>query len=380
MTSEIRPFRLEIDQARLDDVKERLVRTRFPDQPDGAGWDYGVPAGYLRERVDYWRDQYDWRAQEALLNGLPQFVTAIDGQHVHFAHVRSPEPDAVPLLMTHGWPSSPAEFLEVAAPLTNPRAHGGDPADAFHLVLPSLPGTGLSGPARDTGWNIRRIASVLAELMRRLDYERYGAQGGDWGAKISRELGLICPDKVIGVHANGTLGTPVGEIDPRNLTEAERERLAAADLFRRERLGYAMIQRTRPQTVAAALLDSPAGLLAWHADLFEWFDPEQELGPDRLPADYILTSVMLYWLTATAASAARLYHDAEDNAWAAARQRSSVPTGVAIFPTDTGIRAFAEQENNIVRWSEYSRGGHFAARQAPDLLVGDVREFFRPLR
>jgi pimeloyl-ACP methyl ester carboxylesterase len=381
MTSTIRPFRLEIDQADLDDLRERLARTRFADQPDTVGWDYGVPSGYLRDLVQYWLDKYDWRAQEALLNVLPQFVTEIDGQRLHFAHVRSPEPDAVPLLMLHGWPSSPAEFLKVAGPLTDPRAHGGDPADSFHLVLPSLPGTGLSGPTTDTGWNLRRIAQAFVELMRRLGYRRYGVQGGDWGAKIAREVGLLVGDNVIGVHANGTLGTPVSEIDTDKLTAAEKQRLQAAEKFRTERIGYAIIQGTRPHTLAAALTDSPAGLLAWHADLFEWFDPEHELGEEnRLSKDFCLTSVMLYWLTGSAASAGRLYRDAEPNAWGAAEGKSPVPTGVAVFPTDTSIRAFAERENNVVHFSEFGRGGHFAAQQAPDLLAGDVREFFRPLR
>ncbi len=323
-----------------------------------------MPGDYLRDLAGYWRDGYSWRAEEARLNAIPQFVTSIDGQRVHFAHIRSAEPDATPLLMIHGWPSSPFEYQDVIESLTTP-------PDPFHLVLPSLPGTGLSGPTASPGWNLRRIANLFATLMRRLGYERYGVQGGDWGAKIAREIGLTEP--VIGVHANGTLGTPVSRIDQDTLTEAERRRLDDAQRFRVSRTGYALMQGQRPYTLAAALVDSPAGMLAWHADVFEWFGD----AVGSLSRDFRLTSVMLYWLNGCVA---RLYHDAEDNAWSEAQEVSDTPTGVAVFPTDTSIRAFAERENKIVHWSEFDRGGHFAAAQAPDEFTSDVREFFRALR
>ncbi|MGC5568843.1 epoxide hydrolase family protein [Streptomyces sp. FR-108] len=387
----LRPFRIEIPQADLDDLHARLDRTRWPDELPGVGWAYGVPRTYLKELVEYWRHSYDWRAAEARLNAWPQFTTVVDGADLHFAHIRSPEPGATPLIVTHGWPGSIAEFLGIVGPLTDPRAHGGDPADAFHVVVPSIPGFGLSGPTRDTGWEYRRIAAAFAVLMDRLGYRRFAAQGGDWGAAISRELGRTHPDRVIGVHLNLLPGAHAGSeptagelaaLDPR-----ERERTLASwrrhQEWTRERQGYAGIQSTRPQTLAYGLTDSPVGQLAWIVEKFkEWTDSD-EYPEDAVDRDQLLTNVMLYWLTGTAGSAARVYYErAHAGGGNALAEPSTAPTALAVFPRDNFIplRHHAERTNRVVRWTEFDRGGHFAAMEQPDLLVGDVRAFFRQLR
>ena len=298
---------------------------------------------------------------------------------MHFLHVRSPEPDALPLIMTHGWPGSIAEFMEIIGPLTDPDGHGGDPADAFHLVVPSIPGYGFSGPTRDRGWNPHRIAQAWDELMQRLGYPRYGAQGGDWGSRISRELGIIAPGHVVGVHLN-MLSTPAPE-GTDDLTEEEKARLDRMRQFRATGSGYMAIQSTRPQTLAYGLTDSPAGQLAWITEKFgEWTD--NGLPDEAVDRDQLLTNAMIYWLTATAGSSARLYYEsARSGAWGPP-ETSTVPTGVAVFPREIApaIRRFAELTNNIAAWSEFDRGGHFAAMEAPDLLTGDVRDFFRRFR
>jgi microsomal epoxide hydrolase len=376
---QIRPFRIDIPQADLDDLRDRLARTRWPEDVPGAGWDYGIPLGYVRELAGYWRTSYDWRVHERRLNEFGQFTTEIDGQLVHFLHVRSPEADATPLIMTHGWPGSVVEFTEVIGPLTDPRSHGGDPADAFHLVLPSIPGYGFSSPLRETGWNVHRVALAWDELMTRLGYDRYGAQGGDWGASISRELGIVAPEHVTGVHLTMLIGQGYG--DQAGLTETEKARLAKADQFRKTGQGYSAIQSTRPQTLAYALTDSPAGQLAWITEKFrEWTDGE--LPEDAVDRDQMLTNITLYWLTGTAGSSARLYLESvRARSWGPPAP-SSAPTGVAVFPYEIAppIRRLAEQANNIAYWSEFDRGGHFAAMEEPDLLVRDVREFFRRFR
>jgi len=373
------PFRIDIPQADLDDLSARLARTRWPDQLPGVGWDYGIPVAYVRELAGYWQTGFDWRAQERRLNEFPGFTTVIGGQNIHFMHVRSPEPGALPLVITHGWPGSIVEFLNIIGPLTDPAAHGGAPADAFHLVVPSIPGYGFSGPTRDTGWNVRRIARAWDELMRRLGYPRYGAQGGDWGSSISRELGVLVPDHLTGVHLN-MLFTRVPP-DAGELTEVEQERVAAAERFRATGAGYGAIQSTRPQTIAYGLTDSPAGQLAWIAEKFgEWTD--NGLPDEAVDRDQLLANVTLYWLTATAGSSARLYYESARSGSRGQPTPSIAPTGVAVFPREIApaIRRFAELTNNIVHWTEFDRGGHFAAMEAPDLLVSDVREFFRRFR
>jgi pimeloyl-ACP methyl ester carboxylesterase len=374
----ISPYRIDISQGALDDLRDRLGRTRWPDELPGVGWDLGVPLDYLKGLAGYWATAYDWRGQEAALNEFAQFTTVIDGQNVHFLHVRSPEPEALPLLITHGWPGSIAEFLDIIGPLVDPAAHGGDPADAFHVIAPSIPGFGFSGPTHETGWNTVRVARAWVELMRRLGYERYGAQGGDTGALVSPELGRIDPEHLAGIHVNNLLTFPSGQLD--DLSDADQGRLKLMQRWQNEMSGYASIQSTRPQTLAYALTDSPAGQLAWIVEKFkEWTDPAAELPEDAVDRDRLLTDVSIYWLTATAGSSARLYYEGAKS-WGQANEPSAVPTGVAVFPMDITIRSIAESQHNIVHWTEFDRGGHFAAMEAPDLLVADVREFFRPLR
>ncbi|MEU8202752.1 epoxide hydrolase family protein [Streptosporangium sp. NPDC049046] len=378
-TTEIAPFRIDIPQSALDDLHDRLARTLWPDELPGVGWSYGIPVSYVRQLAEYWRSGYDWRKHEAALNEYPQFTTEIDGQNIHFLHVRSPEPDALPLVLTHGWPGSIVEFTKVIGPLTDPRAHGGDPADAFHVVAPSIPGFAFSGPTRETGWDLRRVARAWAELMSRLGYERYGAQGGDSGSVVSPELGRVAPDRVVGVHVNGALGFPT--FDPaemEGLTETEQARMML--YTDNDRSGYAVLQATRPQTVAFGLHDSPAAQLAWIVEKFkEWTDPAHDLPEEAVDRDQMLTDVTIYWLTRTAASSARLYKEGSAQ-WGTPVERSEIAHGVAVFPGDGGIRRVAEREHNVIHWSEFDRGGHFAAMEAPDLLIDDVRTFFRKVR
>jgi pimeloyl-ACP methyl ester carboxylesterase len=379
----MRPFRIEVPDNDLDDLRDRLGRTRWPDELPDAGWSRGVSLSYLKELTDYWRTSYDWRAQEARLNAFPQFTTTIDGQHIHLIHVRSPEADALPLVVTHGFPGSVAEFLDVIGPLSDPRGHGGDPSDAFHLVIPALPGFGFSGPIGGPGWTTQRAAHAWAELMRRLGYERYGAQGGDLGAMLAPELGHVDPEHVIGIHLNAaTVGfipfAGVDEAELATLTDVEQARVERMNAFRGDGNGYFQMHATRPQTIAYSLTDSPAGQLAWIVDKFhDWVHGQLEEAVSR---DQILTNVMFYWQTRTAGSAANLYYENMHVQADWGRAPSTTPTGVAAFAEDISIRRYGEQGNNIVAWSDFDRGGHFAAMEAPDLYVDDVRKFFRPLR
>lgn len=380
----IQPFRVAIPQADLDDLHDRIARTRWPDQLSGVGWRRGVPRDYIQGLADYWRTGYDWRAWEAKLNAFPQFTTAIDGQNIHFLHVRSPEPDATPMMLIHGWPGSIVEFLEMIGPLTDPRAHGGDPADAFHLVIPSVPGHGFSSPLSAPGWTHGRIAKAFTELMSRLGYERYGVQGGDIGAFEAPEMGRLDPAHVIGVHVNALVTFPSGDpAELADLTEAEQERLARLKNFQDDMMGYANIQGTRPQTVSYGLTDSPAGQLAWIVEKFkEWTDAAAELPEDAVDRDHILTDVSIYWFTRTAGSSANLYYETfHDPSMGMHKERSTVPTGIAVSLTqDVAIRHLAERDYPVVHWSEFERGGHFFALEQPALLIDDLRTFFRGLR
>ncbi|MFF2950528.1 epoxide hydrolase family protein [Kitasatospora sp. NPDC057965] len=376
----VRPFRLAVPQDELDELRLRIARTRWPDELPGAGWSYGVAAPYLRELAGYWADGYDWRVHEAALNAFPQFTTTIDGQNLHFLHVRSPEPDAVPLVLTHGWPSTVHDFAQILGPLTDPRAHGGDPADAFHVVAPSLPGFAYSGPTTAPGWGTRRIAAAWAELMRRLGYRRYGAQGGDFGAIVSPELGRVAPEEVIGIHLNAppSASAPLSAAESALLSADERAKAEANARWWQAHSGYATQMSTRPQTVAYALNDSPVGQLAWNLEFFVDHDPE--VTGQTLPSwDAVLTDVTAFWLTGTAGSAARLYREIAADGWGRP-EPSGVPTGVALFHGDRAIRALAELSNRVTRWTVHDTGGHFASLQAPEALVTDVRAFFRTLR
>ncbi|MEU1204464.1 epoxide hydrolase family protein [Nocardia sp. NPDC005825] len=382
MSEQVTPFRIDIPQTQLDDLRRRLESAQLPAPLPGDDWDTGVPVHWLRELVEHWRTGYDWRAAEAELNRYPQFHTEIEGQRVHFLHIRSAEPGAVPLLLTHGWPGSVVEFLDVIGPLTDPAAHGGDPADAFHLVIPSLPGFGFSGPVADTGWTRARIGRVWAQLMERLGYERYGVQGGDIGGAVSPEVARTAPDKVIGVHVNGgpNLPPPSAAEELDQLTELERDRVRRIGAFMREEFGYIAIQSTRPQALAYGLVDSPVGQLAWIMDKFrEWTHPRNVVPDKIIDRDRLLTNVMLYWLTGTAGSAAYVGY-AQTGEWGAPAANSGVPTGVIAFAHDVCIRRYCEPSNTITRWVDVDRGGHFAALEEPEILIGDIREFFRDLR
>ncbi|AKE01116.1 epoxide hydrolase (plasmid) [Rhodococcus erythropolis] len=387
--NDIRPFRIDISQQQLDDLNTRLEATRWPDEITDAGWDYGTPLSYLRDLAQYWRTTYDWRSHEAKLNDFPQFVTEIDSTTVHFLHVRSPEADATPLILTHGWPGSIVEFIKIIGPLSDPRSHGGDPADAFHLVIPSIPGFGFSGPTHERGWSPNRIAKAWAELMSRLGYDRYAAQGGDLGALVTPELGRVAPQALIGIHLNAaSLGfTPLGppsDDDIAQLADTDMAKLGAMKEFQDTGTGYQAIQSTRPQTLSYGLTDSPVGQLAWIIEKFkEWSNPGAVLPDDAIERDLLLTNVSIYWLTATGGSAGRVYYEGRVYYSAGGGMpltNSGVPTAVANFAGDTAIRYFGEQANTIARWNEYGTGGHFAALEAPEVLVEDMREYFRTLR
>lgn len=385
MTDDMKPFRIEVPQPDIDDLRQRLRNTRWPDELPGVGWQYGAPLGYIKELAEYWREKYDWRVWEARLNEFPQFTTTIDGANVHFLHARSPEPDAMPLLITHGWPGSIVEYIELLGPLTDPKAHGAADAPAFHVVLPSIPGYGFSGTTQETGWSMQRVAKAWVELMRRLGYGRYGAHGGDWGSAISREIGVQDPEHVSGVHLTMLAGRPPSDPSAMSeLTDRDKQSLAGLAYFMQEGNGYFTQQSTRPQTLAYGLTDSPAGQLAWIVEKFwEWTD--RETSPDdAVDRDHLLTNVSIYWFTATAGSSARLYYETahSDRNWTSEPVKSTVPTGAAAFPKEIAspIKAFATRSNNIVHWSEFDRGGHFAAMEEPDLLLGDIRAFFGSLR
>ena len=381
------PCQIAIPRSAIVDLKERLARTRWPDDelPE-VGWTRGVPLAYLKDLAEYWRTTYDWRRHEERLNGYPQFTTRVDGQTVYFMHIRSPEPNATPLMLIHGWPGSVVEFLDVIGPLTNPRAYGAAPEDAFHLVIPSIPGHGFSRPLASAGWNRHHIAEAFVNVMQRLGYEHYGVQGGDEGAFLAPEMGRIDPDHLIGVHVNALVQIPSTMQVLLGLlffNKAERERLARFKHYRDDMMGYAQIQGTRPKTLAYGLNDSPVGHLAWIVEKFkEWVDPAAALPEDAVERDRILTNVSLNWFTRSAGSSANLYYETfHDPSATHRRPRNEVPTGVAVSKTqDVTIRSWAERENNIVHWTELEHGGHFASLEVPGALVADIRAFFRQLR
>ncbi|MBF6225928.1 epoxide hydrolase [Nocardia abscessus] len=384
-TNQIRPFRIDIAQAELDDLRERLGRTRSPHVVPGteADWGRGIAPRYLRELVTYWRAKFDWRAQEARLNAYDQFVTEIDGQTIHFFHVRSPEPEAIPLLITHGYPGSVAEFLDVIGPLTDPRSHGGDPADAFHVVIPSLPGFGFSTPLASAGWELARTTEAFAELMHRLGYAKFAAQGGDIGAGVTGRLAANHPERVIATHVNsdqGSLGLVGEQLPiPDGLTEDE---LAALDVARErwaQQKGYLVLQTTQPNAIAAALTDSPVAQLGWIAEKFQlWTDPARAEG-EAVDRDLLLTNVSIYWFTRSGASAAQFLWETAHSGmdWVAP---SAVPQGWAVFDTHPLVRRVMNPDGRIEHFTEYAEGGHFAAAEQPDLFVADVRKFFRDYR
>ncbi|MGY1635306.1 epoxide hydrolase family protein [Geodermatophilus sp. SYSU D00742] len=376
----IRPFAVDVPASDVEDLHRRLRATRWPEPATVEDWSQGVPLRDLQDLCAYWADGYDWPARQARLNAVPQFVTDVDGLPVHFLHVRSSREGALPLLLTHGWPGSVAEFLDVLGPLTDPAAHGGDPADAFDVVVPSLPGFGWSGKPSSPGWGLERTADAWAELMDRLGYDRFGAQGGDIGSFVSAGLGARHPDRVVGIHLNMVVtGPPAGRTQ---FTEREQRALDRERRFRTQGAAYNQQQRTRPQTLGYGLTDSPAGQCAWILEKFHaWADcggdPVGVLGADR-----VLDHVSTYWFTASATSSARMYWEMAQ-APAGRTPAVRVPTGVSLFPHEIfqPPREWAQEQFSDLRlWREHDRGGHFAAMEQPGLLVADVREFFRPLR
>jgi pimeloyl-ACP methyl ester carboxylesterase len=372
----VRPFRFHAHQDLLDELHQRLEQTRFPERETCRGWSEGVPLATLRSLVRYWRTQFDWRRCESTLNSFPQFRTAIDGLGIHFLHVRSPHPEALPLIITHGWPGSIIEFFEIIGPLTNPMAHGGCAEDAFHIVAPSLPGFAFSDKPRERGWNVDRIASAWAELMRRLGYAEYVAQGGDWGAWVTTRLAQQRPSGLRGIHLNLPLVIP-DPIPPSGLSPDEQRAADSARYLRAHEFGFFEEQATRPQTIGYALTDSPAGLAAWiYEQFYEHTDPRWPLSPDQM-----LDDITLYWLTGTAASSARIYF--EDANLGPNGGVVELPVGCSIFPHEIyqAPRKWAEAcYQRLIYWHKLDRGGHFAAFEQPKLFTQELRACFRLLR
>jgi microsomal epoxide hydrolase len=380
MSDAVEPFEVSVDDAAVADLRERLTDTRWPDQIPDTGWEYGADLDAVRKLCEHWRTEYDFGAYERRLNQYDQYTTTIDGQRVHCYHVESPEPDADPLLLAHGWPGSVVEFLDVIGPLTDPAAHGGDPGDAVDLVVPSLPGYGFSGPTAERGWDVPRIADAFAVLMERLGYDRFLAQGGDWGSLVVANLGADYPERVRGIHLNMLSVQPsaLGVEDPMSLlSEQHMETVRAVQEFQEEGTGYQAIQSTKPQTVAYGLTDSPAGLAGWIGEKFQaWTDG----GLAAVDRERLLDNLTTYWLTGTIAASMRLYY--ETDLAEAIPKSVDIPTGHARYPEEiyTAPRPWAERIYDIVHWTEMERGGHFAAMEVPDLFVSDLREWLRVVR
>jgi epoxide hydrolase len=375
----VQPYRIAVPDAVLTDLRERLARTRWPSEIPGTGWDYGTNLTFMKELVAYWQTKFDWRAQEKKLNALPQFMTRIDGLDIHFVHQRSSHANATPLVLIHGWPGSIIEFTKVIGPLTEPTKFGGTAADAFHVVALSLPGYGFSGKPQQPAWSNKKIAGVIAQLMARLGYARYGAQGGDWGGIIVRQLGLVDPQHLIGLHSNLCVaGQPPGPNpyegvppDEMKMVEAVRTRLATEQ-------GYSGIQGTKPMTLGFSLNDSPAGLAAWIVEKFRtWSDSNGDV-EKKFTKDELLTNITIYWATETGPSSIRLYYENRTDPQLSGRVE--VPFACARFPKELfGVvpRKWIEAQYRVEQFTEMPRGGHFAALEEPDLLVQDIRTFFR---
>ncbi len=382
---EPKPFTVFVPEEELADLRVRLGRTRFFDDFNDDAWEYGVSAGYLRELCDYWRTDFDWRAQEAILNAFDNFTVVDDGQPIHFIHARSPEPNAIPLLLVHGWPGSVFEFVKVIGPLTDPVAHGGRAEDAFHVVCPSIPGYGLSGPTIGPGWGPERVATAFAAIMEKLGYDRYGASGGDWGAIITTALARADQGRhVIGLHLTMPLGPQPAELDPDEVF-SEADLQGIADWAKSQANGdvvHVPINSTRPHTLAFALNDSPAGLAAWLIDKFRAYSDCDGDIERSFTKDELLAHVMMYWATGTIASASRIYYERAHSATGEPLEWISVPTGCTIFPADVRRvpRPWADRLYNIVNWEVMPAGGHFGSEEEPELHVDAVRRFFGRFR
>jgi pimeloyl-ACP methyl ester carboxylesterase len=380
----VEPFKIAVPDAVLADLRDRLARTRFPDEIPDSDWTYGSKLSYVKELVAYWRDRYDWRRHEAALNAFPQFRARVGDLGIHFIHVKGKGPKPFPLVITHGWPGSVAEFTKIIGPLTDPAAHGGDPADAFDVVCPSMPGYGFSDHARTPGMDAEKIAGSWAELMRGLGYARFGAQGGDWGAMVSTYLGANHADVVAGIHLNMVIAFPPDPANPLDgLTQDEVVDMMPMQHFLQEETGYQRIQGTKPQTLGYGLNDSPAGLAAWIVEKFRtWSDCDGDV-ERRFTKDELLTNIMLYWVPETATSSARLYYEMlHAGKFPPQSFRVNAPTGCAIFPKEImkPPRKWVDRLYNVAHWTRFTSGGHFAAMEEPVALIGDVRAFFRTVR
>lgn len=378
-----KPYTVQVAQETLDDLRARLPHTRWPDQVRGADWDYGTNLAYLKELVTYWREGFDWRAQEQAINRFAHFRATVDGFGLHFIHERGTGENPLPILLTHGWPDSFLRMVKIIPLLTDPAAHGGNADDAFDVVVPSLPGYGFSDRPTEKGFSQRRIADLFATLMTdELGYDRFAAHGGDWGGSVTEQLAFNHAASLVGIHLTEVPYNHLFTIQEDDLSEAERHYLAAGRQWQMAEGAYGMIQGTKPQTLAYGLNDSPAGLAAWIVEKFRaWSDCDGDV-EKRFTKDELLTNITLYWATETINAANRLYYEALHNPPKTSGTHTDVPTGVAIFPKDIipAPRTFAERFFNIQRWTEMPRGGHFAALEEPELLAADIRAFFRPLR
>ena len=377
----ITPFTISVSDAEIDDLHERLARTRWPGEVEGSGWQFGTNLAYLQELCAYWQNAFDWRSREAELNTMPQFVADVDGYGVHFAHVEGRGPDPLPLIFTHGWPGSFWEVRKILGPLTDPAAYGGDAADAFTVIAPSLPGYGFSEVPRRLGFGARGTATLWDGLMQQLGYARYGAQGGDWGAQVTARLAFLFPERVVGSHMNlAAVAPPPDQRAPQN--DEERAHLKHMAQWQRDEAGYQRIQGTKPQTLAYGLTDSPAGLAGWIVEKFRaWSDCDGDI-ERRFSKDELLTNISIYWFSGTINSSTRRYYEWFHDADGTLTEYIDAPCGFAMFPGEifTPPRSWVERGCNVVHWSEFERGGHFAAMEEPELLTEDIRAFFRPLR
>lgn len=382
-------FVIDVPDAMLDDLARRLSSTRWTDDFDNDDWRYGANVSYVRALVDYWRDHYDWRARERLMNGFAHFRTEIDGMPIHFIHERGKGPQPIPIMLNHGWPWSFWDFQKVIGPLSDPAAHGGDPADAFDVIVPSLPGYAFSTPLRKTGLNFWKTADVWVTLMGRLGYPRFATQGGDWGSFVSAQLGHKYADRIIGVHIHTPAALsfldPKTKFDAGDFAPEEIPALLKMRKFAAEETGYMALQRTKPQTPAIALNDSPAGLLAWIVEKRRrWSDCHGDV-ESRFSKDELIDTVMLYWVTGSFNTSARFYYEGAHDLWQPSHHRMPVveaPVAIPIFPGEitTPPRKWAERYYNLQRWTVMPSGGHFAAAEEPESLIADIRAFFRGLR
>ena len=381
----VQPYKIEIPDSVLDDLKSRLERTRWPDELPGTGWDYGSNLDYVKELVEYWRTKFDWHAQEKLINSFSHFKSKVDGLNIHFIHEKGKGPNPMPLVITHGWPGTFFEMYKVIPMLSDPASHGGDPAYAFDVVAPSMPGYGFSDATDKRGLSVLSIGDLWAKLMsENLGYQKFAAQGGDWGARVTAKLGLSHGDKVIGIHTTSTSSpTPYQGPGTRELSEAENAMLAQRVQWLADEGGYSHIQATKPQTLSYGLNDSPAGLAAWIVEKYRtWSDCGGDV-ESRFTKDELLTTITIYWVTQSINSSPRLYYESFFQAWDLAKdEKIQVPVAIASFPRENSVplREWAERSFNIQQWTDMPSGGHFAALEEPDRLVEDIRKFFRGLR